>query len=530
MALLLSSLFFLIMMANDSQVRPQAGGQQQFLAKIHVNEVLYGGAAGPGKSWALVYDALGTQYMHTPLGKPAYECSDYRAALFRRKTTQFANLLDEGRKLYIPLGAELVYGRRGDPGPSFNFDGEMVSGQFYTGHKQGARIFICHMENEDNKYDHHGQQYQYAGFDELTQFTVTQYMFLFSRLRSVILYLNARMRATTNPVGSGLIWVKKRFIKTGGHVFKPGDVHWFVADPKREIEDNPTGILKDASEKNARSRMFIPGRLTENLILQESDPDYVLNIMQMGKKYERALKDGDWDAFGGDFFDDHVPAKMALEPFDIPAGWRLIGSLDPGWSSPCSFGLSASDYDGNIFRLFTYYVRDMSPQEHAVAIKKMIKSFRWTKGRWPDLIVSGRDAFARKDLHAINASERTFADVFQAEGFSLQPATTDRVLGWMAWRQLMRQMKWMYFKDYNNPLTEEISAAEHDEKNVEDIKGKGNDPKVSDHALDECRYGIMALYTPAEMISSKYPDWYKDYILGYDPDKDDPSNYSASAV
>lgn len=64
----------------------------------------------------------------------------------------------------------------------------------------------------------------------------------------------------------------------------------------------------------------------------------------------------------------------------------------------------------------------------------------------------------------------------------------------MAWRQLMRAGKWFYFKGYNDALIEEITAAEHDDKNPEDIKGRGNDPDVSDHALDENRYGIMSLF------------------------------------
>ena len=481
-------------MSNHIEITPQPGGQQRFLSKIFIDEVLYGGAAGPGKSWALVFDALGTQYLYTELGKPAYECSDYRAALFRRKTTQFSKLIDEGKKLYTPLGATLTYKRTGDPGPSFNFP-------------SGARIFICHMEREENKEDHQGIEYQYVGFDELTQFTVTQYMYLFSRLRSTIPNLNSRMRATTNPTGSGLIWVKKRFIQNGTQKYKPNEKHYFEPDGEEKIEVNPSGKLVNKKTKYSKSRMFIPGLLYENQILMNADPYYELNIKAMGKQYEEALLKGNWDAFIGDFFSD-FSKDLAVEPFIIPETWYIIGSIDPGWSSPCSFGLHAISPEGQIIKLFTYYEREKSGAEHAADIKKRIEEFPFISKR-PGIIVAGHDAFAKKEKFSVYSHEMTWSDFFSKEGLFLTPAKTDRVLGWWTLKQIMRQGKWKYFKGYNDSLVEEIIAAQGDEKNPEDIKGRGNDPEVSDHALDETRYGIMAAfkgYVPKKPEPVRVPD------------------------
>lgn len=484
---------------NDVIIKPQAGGQVEFLKQLYCDEVLFGGAAGPGKSWCLVFDALGTQYLHTELGKAAYEIPEYRAALFRRKTTQFSKLLDEGKKMYVPLGAELVYGRRGDPGPSFNFP-------------SGARIFICHMEQEDNKEDHQGIEYQYCGFDELTQFTVTQYSYLFSRLRSTVKGLNCRMRATTNPTGTGLMWVKKRFIKTGTKVFTPTTVHYFAPDPDRDIEENSTGLEVEKDHIYAKSRMFIPGKLDENKILQDADPNYKLNIISMGKKYENALLHGDWDAFGGDFFEDFDSKTMAIKPFMIPREWRLAASIDPGWSSPCAFTLHAVDFEDNVYALFTTYTRGKSPTENAFYIKQRIKTFPYTGGRMPEFIVSGRDAFAKKDLNAIIASDKTFADKFSEVGLTLEPASTERHNGWMAFKEYMRFGKWKYFELYNEALIDEIVSAPQDEKDPDDIQGKGNDPEVNDHALDEERYFIMRVYKPFKQKASEQPEWFRNYM------------------
>jgi len=114
--------------------------------------------------------------------------------LFRRKTTQLAQIISEAKKYYCrePLNAEFVAQRRGEPGPLFQFP-------------SGAMIYCCHLEQEDDKESHQGLQYQFIGFDELTQFTFTQYLYLFSRCRSVIPDLPAKVRSTTNPVGPGLI-------------------------------------------------------------------------------------------------------------------------------------------------------------------------------------------------------------------------------------------------------------------------------------------------------------------------------------
>ena len=446
-------------------------------------------------SWALIFDALGTQYIHTPLGKPAYQIPDYRAVLFRRKTTQFSKLLDEGKKMYVPLGAELVYKRSGDPGPSFNF-------------KSGARIFICHMEQEDNKEDHQGIEYQYSGFDELTQFTVTQYIYLFSRLRSTIPYLNARMRSTTNPTGSGLIWAKKRFVKTADVLFVPNKVYYFAPDAQNSIEDNPTGILTTKDNKFAKSRMFVPGTLNDNKILLNADPNYALNIMAMGKKYENALLHGDWDAFGGDFFDDFDSQKSKKTPFEIPGEWNIYGSVDPGWSNPCAFGLHAVDFNGNVYTLFTSSIKGNSPSENAREVKEKIKNFRYTNGRMPSMIFSGKDAFAKKDLNAILSSDATFADKWAEEGLVLTPAYTDRINGWMQVKQYMRFNKWFYFDGFCEPLIEEIVAAPTGEKDPDDIEGKGNDAKISDHSIDMLRYFMTSKFVPIEIPDKPLPSWY----------------------
>lgn len=467
-------------------IQPFPGGQTEYFTRIEF-EALFGGAAGPGKSWCLVIDALGLQYQSTPLQLKAIEVSNYRASLFRRESTQLSKLLDEAHEYYPDYQGYYTAQRRGDPGPCYTFP-DLTPGST----KEGAKIFFCHLKDEGDKRNHKGIEYQYEGFDELTEFTLSQYLYLISRLRSTIPYLNPRLRATSNPEGPGLWWVKKRFIKN----MQPRKTYFFVND--EDMEMNPQGIRVDRDNPLALSRVYVPGKLNENLVLN-NDPDYKRRIYALGDKYAKALLDSDWDAFSGDFFDTFDKSTMLIPPFEIPQEWNIYASLDPGFSSPCSFGLRAVDFEGNIYRIATYYVRRSSPTEHAVGIAQFIKNCKYTGGRSPRSIATGHDAWAKKDKYAIMSNEKTFADIFQEQGIYLTKAVTDRIPGWWAMKDIMKQGKYFVFDTLNEPFIDEMTSVVHDENDPEDIQGRGNDINVLDHALDEERYGIMAVYKPTQV-------------------------------
>lgn len=459
-------------------IQPNAGGQTEFLARSE-REVLFGGQAGPGKTWALVFDALGLQFKHGPDGKAAIEYPNYRGVIFRRQSTEFTKLIDESKNIYPHFGGRFIHGRRGDPGPSWTFP-------------SGARIFICHLQREDDKESHQGQEYQYEGFDEVTQFTLTQYLYLFSRLRGGPPQIIHRVRSTANPTGAGLPWVRSRFIK-GMDPMKT----YFFGPPAGDPYDNPSGTPSTASDPRAISRCFVPGKLEENAAHVDVE-QYTANVMQLGSAFSKALLKGDWYAFAGDFFKEYDAAKMVIQPFAIPKEWQLIGSLDPGYSSPCSFSLRAKDFKGNVYRIATYYERERNPAQNAEGVRKFIEQCKETRGRMPSMIVSGLDAWAKKDRYAIVSNEVTMADEFQRAGLQLVRASTSRKQGWWAWRGLMKSGKWFVFDLMNTPLIDEMTAAQSGDRDPEDIKGKGNDPEVMDHALDEERYGNMAIMTPGE--------------------------------
>lgn len=469
------------------RIAPQPGGQTRFLLSPAF-ELLGGGSAGGGKSWDLVIDALGlTLKNENPGGVPSYQVPGYRAVLFRRKFTQISQLLDEAKMYYRYLGGSFTAQRKGDPGPCFEFE---TSDKY-----RPAKIFFCHLQTEEDKENHHGLQYQYIGFDELTQFTLTQYLYLFHRARSAN-GVRPRIRGTTNPVGSGLYWVKKRFISG----LKPNQINWFTAADDPRV--NPQGSRCHPDDPGAVSREFIPLSLSENLVLAQNDPQYSSRIMQMGKRMSDALLGGSWEAFGGDFFREFDHAKEVVQPFEVPKEWKLIGSLDPGYSSPCSFGISAIDFLGNFYRIATYYERERNPDQHGLAIKKFIDTCRWTGGRMPHMMVADPSAWAKKDRFAVMASDVSFADVMREHGLHFSPGMNDRITGWWNLRKLMPS-KFFVFEGYNDDLIEEMTAVVADEKVPEDLDGRGNDANVADHALDELRYAAAAAFDPKKVTKEE---------------------------
>jgi len=261
-------------------------------------EAFYGGAAGGGKSDALLMAAL--QYVDVP----GY------AALLLRKSYQDLSLPD----------ALMARAREWLEGTDAVWDRETHTWRFPS----GATLTFGYLETEDDKYRYQSSAFQFIGFDELSQFTLTQYLYLFSRLRKkdgVVVPL--RMRSASNPGGRGHEWVRDRFI-----IGRGVDDRIFIS---AKLEDNPTldiasyeislavldpvtraqlrhgdwevrqsgGMFKRESFKYIRREM-LPGGLSKvrywdqaatEKSQKNSDPDWTVGLL-MGLQVEK-LKEGE---------------------------------------------------------------------------------------------------------------------------------------------------------------------------------------------------------------------------------------------
>lgn len=308
--------------------RPQPR-QAAFMARGEY-EALYGGAAGGGKSDALVMEAL--RQVHIP---------HYKGLILRKTFPQLGELVDK----------TLNYYPRAFPGARYH-----TTAHTWT-FPSGARILFGAMQYTKDRTRYQGQAYDFIAFDELTHFTFEEYSYLFSRNRPNGPGTRVYLRATANPGGVGHGWVKERFI-TAGPAMTP-------------IEEEVTWREPDGrEEKRKQARIFVPSSVFDNPALLKNDPQYIQRLASMPEAERKALLYGDWDTFSGQVFTEWVndPGHYAdrigthvIEPFQTPETWRIWCGLDWGYSRPFSVGWYAVDHEGRLYRIRELYGCTGSP-------------------------------------------------------------------------------------------------------------------------------------------------------------------------
>lgn len=279
---------------------------------LETREALYGGAAGGGKSSALLMAAL--QYVDVP---------GYAAYIFRRT---FADLAKPGA--LIPRSHEWLSRTDAD------WRGDTKSWHFPS----GAVLAFGYLEHENDKYNYQGTEAQFCGFDEATQFSETQYRYLFSRLRKLEgSRIPVRTRGATNPGGIGHEWVRQRFL----------------------VEGKQNG------------RVFVPARLEDNPHLDRDD--YELSLANLDPITRAQLRNGDWEIrekgplFDRSWFEvvDTAPAGCRwLRWWDMAATSKKAGN-DPDWTA----GARVGEKDG------VFYIRDVRRRrDKPLAVEQFVRA------------------------------------------------------------------------------------------------------------------------------------------------------------
>lgn len=283
--------------------KPNPGPQEMFL-KAAEEEVLYGGAAGGGKSYAMLADPM--RYFSNP---------NFVGLLLRRTNDELRELKWESMKLYP----------KAFPGAKWKEKDSMWV------FPSGAKFWMTYLERDDDVQRYVGQAFTWIGMDELTQYaTPFAWQFLKSRLRSTDPELQKHlcMRATTNPGGPGHQWVKKMFIDPE----VPGKSFW-ARNEDGEILTYPDNHPDpDKRGKPLFKRKFIPARLSDNPYLY-NDGSYERSLLGLPEDQRRKLLDGDWSVMEGAAFGEFNPKFHVCEPFDIPSDWRRFRSADYGYTS-----------------------------------------------------------------------------------------------------------------------------------------------------------------------------------------------------
>lgn len=231
------------------------------------DELLYGGAAGGGKTDVLLLDAL----------REAWHKS-YKGVIFRRTYPELEEVVERA-KILIPAafpGAKESTARHEWRFPA------------------GGKLLFRHLQDLNAAHAHRSAEYCYIGFDELTTFDEQQYRYLFTRARNSK-GLTPRIRAATNPGGLGHEWVKKRFApwldKNYPDPALPGELRGVYPDP-----DTSDDIWVYPGTPGSLTRTFIPAKLSDNRVLTDADPTYRAKLRAQDPLTRKQLEDGDWDA------------------------------------------------------------------------------------------------------------------------------------------------------------------------------------------------------------------------------------------
>ncbi len=258
---------------DATEIRPQAGPQEMFLS-TPADIAIYGGAAGGGKSWALLLEPL----------RHVTGNDQFGAVIFRRNATQVKNqggLWDESMKLY-PLA-----------------NGQPVSHTLEWKFAGGGVVKFAHLEHDTTVLNWQGSQIPLIGFDELTHFSEHQFFYMLSRNRSLC-GVKPYVRATTNPDADSWVaefiswWINQ---DTGFPIAeRAGKLRWFIrvndkliwADEAQKLtsEYGPTVLPKSVT--------FIPASIHDNQKLMEADPGYLANLMAQDQVSRERLLDGNW--------------------------------------------------------------------------------------------------------------------------------------------------------------------------------------------------------------------------------------------
>lgn len=438
---------------------PQAR-QVAFMARPEY-EALYGGAAGGGKTQALVAEAL--RQVHIP---------HYRAIIFRKTYKELLEIRDIAMDMY------------GRAFPKARYNGSEHCWAFPS----GARIYFGNMQYTTDREKYQGQAYDYVAFDELTHFGADEYMYMYSRCRPHGPGTRCYVRSATNPGSVGHGWVKERFIAP--------------APPMTTIRYDAEVIRPDGGKLVIpRTRVFVPSTVFDNKHLLDNAPEYLANLAMMPEADRQALLYGSWDSFSGQVFTEwrndpaHYMDKLythVIDPFEPPAHWRIYRGFDFGYSKPYSVGWHAVDPDGRIYHILELYGSTGEPnvgtKEHPGEIARRIREMENTHPYLKDRKIIG---IADPAIFEQSHGESVAAMMERAPNTIIfDRGDHARIPGKM---QLHYRLA---FRDDGRPMLQVFNTCRHfirtipalvyDKRTVEDIDTDGED-----HGYDQIRYVLM---------------------------------------
>jgi hypothetical protein len=435
---------------EDVIFKPNPGPQTDFLASTQ-QEVLYGGAAGGGKSYAMLADPL--RHVDNP---------HFKGLLVRKTTEELRELISVSKELY-PRAIE---------------DAKFLERDKTWVFPSGATLWLSYLDRDDDVTRYQGQAFSWIGFDELTQWpSPYAWNYLRSRLRTTSRSgLKLYQRATSNPGGIGHYWVKKTFIDPA----KPNTPFWATDTDTGEVITWPKGHSKEGQP--LFKRRFIPATLFDNPYLAD-DGLYEANLLSLPEHERRRLLEGDWDINEGAAFPEFNRKIHVVEPYDIPRSWTKFRACDYGYGS----------HTGVLWFAVT-------PSEQLVVYRELYVS-RVTASDLADLIldIEAGDNVKYGVLdsslwHQRGDTGPSLAEQMIMKGCRWRPSDRSKGSRTSGKNELHRRLqvdefteepRIVFFDNCKNTIAQ-LPSLPLDKNNPEDV-----DTNAEDHLYDALRYGIM---------------------------------------
>lgn len=425
--------------------------QQKFIDS-EAFETLFGGAAGGGKSYGQLVDAL----------LYALKYPKSKQIIFRSTFSDLEkSLIRVSLNLY-----PLTIAKYNDSKHTWKFN-------------NGSIIDFGYIQYEKDVYQYQSAEYDVIRFDELTHFTEYMYTYMISRCRGANSYPK-RIKSSTNPGGIGHTWVKDRFIDIG----EPNVIHTC----KLETGENVT-------------RIFIPSLVTDNKFMLDYDPDYIKRLDALPEKERSALKYGDWDIYDGMFFPEFKRRIHIIEPFVIPNHWNRYIAMDYGLDMFAVL-FFAIDTKGKTYVYNEIHKSNLIVSEARQVLKSVMRQYKY------------KYIYAPPDLWNRNRDTgKSTAELFYEGGIELAKASNNRISGWLnvkEWlkvRKIRNEQTGELYEDsdlkiFNNciNLIKYLPQLQRDEKDPNDVATEPHEPT---HITDALRYFCVSRIAPTKEIKNK---------------------------